>query len=57
MVSLEDSLVLLLVVCFKRHFRNKPLLVYTNDKATRDLMAIGELERIKSIKSKPGASV
>eukprot|EP00731_Ephydatia_muelleri_P038594 Em0819g3a len=41
----------------KRHFRNKPLLVYTNEKATRDLMAIGELERIKSIKSKPGASV
>ena len=57
MISLEDSLVLLLLVCFKRHFRNKPLLVYTNEKATRDLMAIGELERIKSIKSKPGASV
>ena len=40
-----------------RHFRNKPLVVHTNEKAMRDLLAIGELERIKAIKPYPGANV
>ena len=54
----EDASGLLLVWCVAgRQFRNKSLVVYINEKATRDLMAIGELERIKAIDTQPGVSV